>query len=67
MPFIRSMYLSASESPHDIQGRLNIHVIESNATDIKDEGIQLTFYRPKGILADHDWLKEILVQVIEQL
>jgi hypothetical protein len=67
MAFLRSMYINVYETHHEIAGKLSIHTMESVNGSLDDRTIDLTFYRPGSAVAEADWLKDVLVQVIEQL
>jgi len=66
-PYIRAVYLSLSETPHQIEGHVHTISYETMHSKSADDRIELTFYRPASGLKDHEWLKDMLVQVIEQL
>jgi len=67
MAFLRSMYINVYETHHEIAGRMSIHTMETVNGSVEDKTKELTFYRPGSAVAESDWLKDVLVQVIEQL
>jgi hypothetical protein len=44
-----------------------VTTFESGAIEMKVSETKLTFYTPEGQSLQHDWVKDLLVQVIEQL
>jgi len=67
MPYIRAIYISLSETPHQIEGHIHSIAYENMHAKSSDEQKALTFFRPKSGLPESEWLKDMLVQVIEQL
>jgi len=67
MPYIRAVYLSLSETPHQIEGHVHTITYENMHSKSEDLRLELTFYRPSTGLKDNEWIKDMLVQVIEQL
>lgn len=66
-PYVRAIYLSLTESAHHIEGHVHSIAYENAHSEAADERIELTFYRPNSGLKTNEWLKDMLVQVIEQL
>jgi len=66
-PYVRAIYLSLSETAHQIEGHAHLITYVNMHDKSADNRIELTFYRPASGLKDHEWLKDMLVQVIEQL
>lgn len=66
-PYIRAIYISLSETPHQIEGHIHSIAYEDMHSKSSDKQIALTFFRPKSGLPESEWLKDMLVQVIEQL
>lgn len=67
MPFIRSIYIHLSETAHTIDGSRHVITYETMHSKSEDQTIEMQFYRPASGLKDNEWLKDMLVQVIEQL
>lgn len=67
MDFIRMATIAFSESEVRIEGETRVSVMEKEDSGFIRHAFALTFYRPAGELSDRDWLKDMLVQVIEQL
>lgn len=66
-PYIRAVYLSLTETPHHIEGHVHSIAYENEHSEPADDRIELTFYRPGSGLKTNEWLKDMLVQIIEQL
>jgi len=67
MPYIRAIYVHFSETPHSIDGSMHVITYENMHSKSEDRTTTLNFYRPASGLKDGEWLKDMLVQVIEQL
>jgi hypothetical protein len=67
MPYVRTAYLSLSETDQSIQGHVHGIVYEHMHAVPEDFRIDMSFYRPGSGLKFNEWLKDVLVQVIEQL
>jgi len=67
MAFLRSAYINLYETHHEIAGKLTVHTMENMDGTMEDSTVSLHFYRPGSAVKDAEWLKDMLVQVIEQL
>lgn len=67
LPWLISLYLDINQTPRGIRGRLRYHTIETDESDLEDTGIDITLYKVPENTSQRDWLKDVLVQVIEQL
>jgi hypothetical protein len=67
MPYVRTAYLSLSETGHEITGHIHVIGYETMHSAVEDYRIPLTFFRPTSGIKDAEWLKDMLVQAIEQL
>lgn len=67
MAFLRSAYINLYETHHEIAGKMTLHTMESIDGTMEDTTTILHFYRPGSAVKDGEWLKDMLVQVIEQL
>lgn len=67
MPVIRVVSISLVESEFRVEGDYHFSVMEKEEGGFLRSHIDLSFYRPGKHLSDRDWLKDMLVQVIEQL
>jgi len=67
MAFVRCAYLALTETHHAIEGRVMLHTMENMDGVLDKVEIDLSFYRPSSGLPEKEWLKDMLVQVIEQL
>jgi len=67
MPDFRTVHIDVTESTLEIYGSLRLVTFEKYGDDKATETIELSLYRPVPYLEDHQWLKDVLVQVIEQL
>ena len=67
MAFVRTAYLALCETHHVIEGRLMVHTVEGMDDQVVKQEFEFNFYRPGSGIKDAEWLKDMLVQVIEQL
>ena len=67
MTQFRTVHMDMTESTVEIEGEIRFTVYETYGDDAARETIELTFYRPGSGIKNREWLKDMLVQVIEQL
>jgi len=67
MTYHRSAYLSLHENHAEIKGSVHMITYDSQDSEAESRIAEFTFYRPGSITKDAEWLKDMLVQVIEQL
>jgi hypothetical protein len=67
MPFMRSAYLNFWQADGKIQGSLTHHVFQTSDGQRESYEIPLSFYVESLNGDGRAWLKDVLVQVIEQL
>lgn len=67
LPWLIAVYLDIHQTPSGIQGRVRTHTIETDESQMQDNGIDITLYKVPENTSQRDWLKDVLVQVIEQL
>jgi len=67
MPDFRAVHLDIMESTLQIEGEVRVTVFQSYGGAAEKDTKELTLYRPLPYATDHEWLKDVLVQVIEQL
>jgi hypothetical protein len=67
MPDFRAVHLDIIESTLQIEGELRITVFAAYGGQAEKTSKELTLYRPLPYAKDDEWLKDVLVQVIEQL
>lgn len=67
MPDFRSAHVEFTETTLDTQGGIRLYTAQQYGLGVERIEIPLSFYRPASGLKDNDWLKDMLVQVIEQL
>jgi len=67
MPDFRTLYMNITESTLEIEGDFRVTVFQKYGGEAEKTRKELTLYRPLPYLNDEEWLKDVLVQVIEQL
>jgi len=67
MPYIRAIHLDIMESTLQIEGEVRLTVFQSYGGEAVKQTKELALYRPLPYATDDEWLKDVLVQVIEQL
>ena len=67
MPDFRAFHLDITESTLEIDGEIRTMQFEYYGGEPTKQTKELSLYRPLSGITDHEWLKDVLVQVIEQL
>jgi hypothetical protein len=67
MPDFRALHIDIMESTLQIEGELRVTVFQKYGGAAEKTSKELTLYRPLAYATDDEWLKDVLVQVIEQL
>jgi len=67
MPDFRTMHLDITESTLEIEGQYRVTVFQKYGGAAEKVTKELALYRPLPYATDDEWLKDVLVQVIEQL
>jgi hypothetical protein len=67
MPDFRTLHLDITESTLEIEGEIRVTVFQKYGGAAEKTTKALALYRPLPYSTDDEWLKDVLVQVIEQL
>ena len=67
MAFVRTAYLAMHETAHEIEGQLRLYTMENMDGTTEQAVFELSFYRPASGVKPEEWVKDMLVQCIEQL
>lgn len=67
MYVVRSIHVRCTQTNLGTDGYVGLWTVKTMGGEVQELQIPVTFYKPDESLANNDWIKEVLVQVIEQL